>query len=131
MPTSLEQEIRDAVMNYISGAMPLRHFKKWFASATWNVGADNDLRRLVSEIELLLAEFSNGDWTENELKRNLQQYRRFVQLADVADTIAWTEVRPPYVYTVTNGSGGFDTNIYFAGMPLTIGSQMEESASAA
>ena len=65
MPPSLEKEIRDAVLEYVSGAMPVRRFQEWFASRTWDVDADDETRRLLNEIDLLLAEFSNRDWTED------------------------------------------------------------------
>lgn len=131
MPPSLEQEIRDAVLDYVSGAMPVRQFQEWFASRTWDVDADDDVLRLLNEIDLLLAEFSNGDWTESELKSNLQQYRRTVQVLDVAGTVFWTEVRPPYVYTMTNGAGGYDGNMRLADVPLGFDPRIEQSATAA
>jgi hypothetical protein len=38
--------------------------------AYWNVHhrRDDDLSQIVYEIELRLAEYSNGDWSEDELK---------------------------------------------------------------
>ena len=131
MPPSLEKEIRDAVLEYVSGAMPVRRFQEWFASRTWDVDADDETRRLLNEIDLLLAEFSNRDWTEDELKNNLQQHRRSVQLLDVAGTVFWTEVRSPYVYTVTNGAGGYEENLHLAGVPLEFDPLIEQSATAA
>ena len=48
----------------------LSEFKKWFFPETWDVDQTNDfnLLNLVYGIKLRLAEFSNKDWTEVELR---------------------------------------------------------------
>lgn len=114
MAALLEHSIRAAVMEYIVGRIQLRDFQEWFASRTWDVKAEpQDVEQLVNEIDLLLAEFSNGDWTEAELRSKLQQYRRVVQPVQAAGGVLWTEVRAPYVYVATSGTqGGYGETRY-------------------
>ena len=119
MSASLEQSIREAVMQYIAGLVPLRGFQEWFASRTWDVGVESEeLRQLVNEIDLLLAEFSSGHWTEEELKSKLQQYRRFVQPVQAVSGVLWCEVQAPYVYVTTSGThNGYEETIYPGAAP--------------
>ena len=76
MSFSLDQDIRGWVAQYVSGVISLRKFQEWFAPRAWNIDSTGDAAaaQLASRIELLLAEFSNGDWTEEELRQKLSQY---------------------------------------------------------
>jgi hypothetical protein len=115
MVTSLEHSIHDAVLHYIAGRIRLDEFQEWLASNAWDVrGESADIQRLVNEIELLLAEFSNGHWTESELRHRFQQYRPVVQpIKDVGGGVLWSEVRAPYVYVATSGtSDGYGRTTY-------------------
>lgn len=130
MSASLEQSIREAIRQYIAGRIPLREFQEWFASRTWDVGAESDdnLRRLVNEIDLLVAEFSNGDWTEEELKSNLQDYRRIVQPVQAVRGVLWSEVQAPYVYVATSGThNSYEKTTYPGAAPPTLSPRIELS----
>lgn len=110
MASSLEHKIREAARQYIAGLVSLRQFQEWFASQTWNVdpvAEAGDLRQLVNEIDLLLAEFSSGHWTEQELKDKLCEYRRVMQPMKDLSGILWSKVQAPHVYVVTNGARGY------------------------
>lgn len=111
---SLEQNIRETVKQYIAGLVSLRQFQEWFASQTWNVDSvaeAGDLRQLVNEIDLLLAESSGGHWTEQELKGKLREYRRVMQPMKDLGGVLWSKVQAPYVYVVTNGArGGYEAS---------------------
>jgi hypothetical protein len=74
MSPSLDNEIRDNLASYLLREISLSDFEDWFVSASWNVvqSKNQDSIDLVYEIELLLAEFSNGDWSEEELKDNFR-----------------------------------------------------------
>ena len=115
MSPSLEQRIREAVIQYIAGQVPLRQFHEWFASQTWNVESlpeAGDLRQLVNEIDLLLAEFSSGHWTEQELKGKFREYRRVVHpMKDLAGVL-WNEVQAPHVHVAVNGATGYEETRY-------------------
>ncbi len=111
MASPLEHKIREVARQYIAGLVPLRQFQEWFASQTWNVdpvAEAGDLRQLVNEIDLLLAEFSSGHWTEQELKGKLREYRRVVQPMKDLSGILWSKVQAPHVYVVTNGARGYE-----------------------
>lgn len=114
MAASLEQSIREVVMQYIAGRVPLHEFQEWFASRTWDVGVESEeLRQLVNEIELLLAEFLNGHWTEEELKNKLQDYRRIMHPVQAIGGVLWHKVQAPYVYVTTSGThNGYGETTY-------------------
>lgn len=73
MQFSSDLEIREQLARYLAREISLQDFEDWFAPRAWNIheATSPALQELVSEIELLLAEFSNGDWTEKELRRML------------------------------------------------------------
>ena len=63
-------KLKNKLSEYIAGEITLSEFKDWFVPTYWNVHKrdDEELSNLVYDIELRLAEYSNGDWTESELK---------------------------------------------------------------
>jgi len=62
-------EIREHLARYLTGELSLAAFQEWFVPATWELDlADDQLRALYGGIELALAEYTNGDWTEDELR---------------------------------------------------------------
>ncbi len=69
----LDLEIRGQVADYLASKITLREFKSWFAPRAWHAHkhVDPDTVDLVHEVDLLLAEFGHGDWTEEELKERL------------------------------------------------------------
>lgn len=79
MPPLLERQIRQQLAHYIAGEQSLETFTEWFFPATWNVHLRNDraAEDLAYEIGLRLAEFSSGDWTEDELKALLRPLVEF------------------------------------------------------
>lgn len=105
MQSSLDLEIREWLARYLAGEISLRAFQEWFLPIAWNVEESENpgAVELAYDIELRLFEFSNGDWTEDELRRLL---RPFVQNYTYTDTIAPVErtssssevTRPPLTY---------------------------------
>ncbi len=67
-------EIRKQLGHYLNSGISLEDFEDWFVAHSWNYNeaANLILLELVSEIELLLAEFSSGHWTEDDLKERLR-----------------------------------------------------------
>jgi hypothetical protein len=67
---SLNFQIREQLARYLSHEMSLHDFKTWFFAETWNADqhADTTVCNLIYGIKLDLAEFSQGDWTEDELR---------------------------------------------------------------
>ena len=73
MDFNLDLVIRDKLASYLAGEISLEEFEDWFVPASWNVAQVNNQNavNLVYEIELWLSEFSDGHWSEDELKNNL------------------------------------------------------------
>jgi hypothetical protein len=74
MERRLDLDIHNQLVSYLAGDSSLQAFRDWFDSSTWDMeetGANQDALRLAGEVELRLAEFSNGHWTEDELRSKL------------------------------------------------------------
>ena len=68
--TDVGLRIRRELSRYLAGRMTLRQFTAWLTPITFKAfeGAEPDVESLVSEIELRLAEFADGHWTEDALR---------------------------------------------------------------
>jgi hypothetical protein len=80
---TLALEVYNQLASYAAGTISLREFQDWFDPLFWDtLGAPNDpeTRDLCAEIGLRLAEYSNGHWTEAELKTTLARMTRVVAL---------------------------------------------------
>jgi hypothetical protein len=74
MESQLDLQIRDQLVRYLGKEISLKEFRNWFDASTWDMersGANRDAMELAGEIELRLSEFSNGHWTEEELRNKL------------------------------------------------------------
>jgi hypothetical protein len=70
MKPSDDTTIREHLARYVRGALSLRELAAWIAPIS--LEADKlsaTARDLVYEVQLRLAEYSNGDWTEGHLRR--------------------------------------------------------------
>lgn len=76
MPNTLDQEIRVQLARFLAGETDLETFEAWLTPATWEVEQSSNpaAQALSSELLLRLAEFTNGDWTEEELRGLWQPY---------------------------------------------------------
>jgi hypothetical protein len=77
-------DIRTQLGRYLSGKSSLLQFRKWFDGETWGLAAESDspARQIAGEIELRLAEFTNGHLSETELRALLQPLLVREQVAD-------------------------------------------------
>jgi hypothetical protein len=77
-----EIELRRELGRYLKNQCSLKEFEVWFVPRSWNFDQKSNpsLRNLVAQIELSLAEFNNGDWTENELR---QQFGIFMTTCEI------------------------------------------------
>jgi hypothetical protein len=68
-----ELELRQKLLQFIKNDWSLEQFEDWFVPHSWNFeeNASPALKSLVGDIELALAEYSNGHWTKDELRRKL------------------------------------------------------------
>lgn len=74
MQKPLDLKIRERLASYLAGEISRREFEEWFIPATWNKAHERNpvTAHLIGDIDLRLAEFSNGDWTEDELCEQLR-----------------------------------------------------------
>jgi hypothetical protein len=70
----LNLRIREQLSRYLAGQMSLRRFATWLAPIALESfeTSDPQTEDLVAEIELRLAEYTNGDWTEEDLRQLLR-----------------------------------------------------------
>jgi hypothetical protein len=74
MDGNLFGAIRTQLAHYLNGKSSLRQFRDWFDAETWGLAAEPDspARQLAGEIELRIAEFTNGHRTEDDLRTLFQ-----------------------------------------------------------
>ena len=67
------QDLQNKLFDYLSELCSLDEFREWFDVATWGVAAEPDsaIRKAAGEIELRLAEFTNGHLGEADLRHSL------------------------------------------------------------
>ena len=69
-----ESEIRDQLAAYTKDKITLDEFEDWFVARSWNFqAATPSLKKIVSEIELLLAEFTSSHLSEASLRKELSR----------------------------------------------------------
>jgi hypothetical protein len=69
-----EAQIQQQLFGYLTRALSLNEFEDWLVQQSWNMHRDSSdaAQRLVGAIELRLAEYSNGDLTDEGLERELK-----------------------------------------------------------
>jgi|SRR5208283_3371585 len=74
MISGIDLEIRDRLARYLNGDISLHEFEGWFVPVAWSIEQSQSAEaiELAGEVELRLAEFSNGHWTEAELRSKLE-----------------------------------------------------------
>jgi len=74
MISGIDLEIRDWLARYLNGDISLHEFEEWFVPVAWSIeqSRNADAIELAGEVELRLAEFSNGHWTEDDLRSKLE-----------------------------------------------------------
>jgi len=70
MQLSDQLDMTDAIDRYLAGQISVSDLQVRLAAIAWDVLLDDDTpgANVLYELELGLADFSNGDWTEDELK---------------------------------------------------------------
>ena len=68
MTDSLSITIRRQLRRYLTGDLALRDFVRWLASRMESLERHPQADDLAQEIYLRLAEYTNGDWTEEQLR---------------------------------------------------------------
>ncbi len=87
MNSSLLSEIRDHLRRYLSREITLDDFRDWFDVETWDIidKCSAATQQLAGEIELRIAEFTNGHLSETELRTMLQNLMDREQVANHAN----------------------------------------------
>lgn len=82
MQTFLDLAIKERLAAYVVGREHLTHFEDWFLPLAMKVERSGNATaiELAHEIDLRLAEFSDGFWTEDELRGF---FRALVSTVDV------------------------------------------------
>ena len=70
MTSRVDFEIRKQLIRYLSGQISLNNFQEVFIPIIWDIDKkeNKNVKKLSNRIILRLAEYSNGDWSEQELK---------------------------------------------------------------
>lgn len=73
MSQTTVHELQTQLARYIDNVSTLGEFRDWFDDETWGLATEPDsaLRRMAGEIELRLAEFTNGHLTDDQLRDQL------------------------------------------------------------
>lgn len=89
MMPSLAIDIHDHLARYLAEEMSLSEFWDWFMPQTWDVGHDVDQATAGTayDIQLLLFEFSDDLWTEDELRDRLRWFARDYQTTLTSSSI--------------------------------------------
>lgn len=74
MVNQLDLEIHNQLVRYLADEIPLEEFRDWFDQSTWDgeLQGNTGENELAAEIELRLAEFSNGHRDEADLRSVLR-----------------------------------------------------------
>ncbi len=69
-------EIRDQIIQALSGRLSLEDFEDWLAQRSWNMHLDSsrEAQELAADIQLRLAEFSLGHLPETELREDFKKF---------------------------------------------------------
>jgi hypothetical protein len=95
-------EIRDQIIDQLTGKLSLEDFEDWLAQRSWNIHLDSshDAQLLAADVQLQLAEFSLGHLSENELRKELIS---FVRNIAVHSELSW-EPNPSLSVNTTSNS---------------------------
>ena len=131
--SALDLEIREQLTRYIAGDISLSTFREWFSPMAWNIDqrADIPTARIVHEIDLGLAEFDHGDWSEEEVKRLFNSLVNENILISVSfQDVPWVQIEVPWVQRSTSsvlGNQLTDSTKYFGAPPLFQSPRIEPS----
>ncbi len=106
---SLTREIEEQLERYLQGERTLSDFEAWLVPETWDLSpqADRPAHELATAITLRIAEFTSGDWSEEELR---------AALADLPRSAVSPLILSSETFTYSTGDGkqaalGFQTDL--------------------
>lgn len=85
MTSSNRSEIINRVDRYVRGDLSRSAYRAWLVNEVWNAESLEDSLQedILYELESLDAEYTNGTWSEDELKTELR-HRILIDRFDVA-----------------------------------------------
>ncbi|HXU89009.1 MAG TPA: hypothetical protein VFQ62_09160 [Methylomirabilota bacterium] len=97
-----EHDIREEVARYVSGQVSLDDFQVWFVPRAWEILETGvPASGSAAEIELLLAEYSGGDLSEEDLRDALIPYASIAKVQECSLVASWetrTSAQPVSIY---------------------------------
>jgi len=109
----IDEQIRAGLMRYVRQETTLEEFEAWLTPLVWDLEASTDplAESLASRLLLRLAEFSNGDLTEEELRAD---FRPLVQ-SQRESSISFAGATSELIREVALGAGSFAVGRSLAG----------------
>lgn len=68
----MRRAVRAQLQGYLLGTVDIVSFQKWFGPVAWRLGEAGAADAFVRGVQLRLAEYKRGDWTEPELRTRLR-----------------------------------------------------------
>lgn len=101
MTSGVDLKIRSSLVRYLNRDISLAEFQDWFVPVAWGIERTGNRVAidLAGEIELRLAEFSNGHWTEPELRSKLASLAGVYE-TDLSDGLP----NPSHVYSLRSSA---------------------------
>jgi hypothetical protein len=91
-------QLREQLAKFLAGNLSRDEFEDWFVQSSWNMHekADFETQRLVSAIELLLAENSSGHLLDKDLYEELRSLAsiRIVRMPTTQNVVISTGANP-------------------------------------
>jgi hypothetical protein len=105
--TTLQREVRARLQGYLLGSESLAVFHDWFVRSTSEMRRAGRADATVLGIELRLAEYKRGHWSEPQLRGRLRQLVPDTLSATQATSEPWapTGREDEAVYTDSSGIG--------------------------
>jgi hypothetical protein len=68
--SQIDLEVSDRIARYLAGQSSLAEFRRWLLPIVWELAEPTSDERsdLANMVELRMAEFMNGHWTEADLR---------------------------------------------------------------
>lgn len=98
------QTLKADLVRYLEDQVSLRAFQERFIREAWNLPADAESSALVGDIELRLAEYTNGHLDERELRQEFIEILYGLSGARQSKGVFVSSQQGDLVFTVTGGT---------------------------